>query len=628
MTDADDARAHALPLPGGDWEIWRTTCLRGAGFPASFVLRLAATDAAAAADRRLDLEAAADTARRAAVDALRRAEETATGDEIAALRKAGKNARKGRPPPDTGTTADVELRTFRAAAASAEAAAAELHGVYESSRARVFRAAQAVASDVRLREAVLWQNRGALHNGFAPFLRADANARSSKSRQQEELVASYLQRYCTKNDSIGFFGPIGWGRFAPDGERAVARPGPTLTAARRVYFEQWAIDALASKLAADARYERWLVPRRLPFVRVDGATAHSAESGRQPLTLDEATILLAIDGRRTARELAQALAAADPRADRSEGQVFTILRTLRERRLATWTLELPLGTHPDRTLRAALAHVADEALRNEALAPLAELDAARNAVRDGAGDLDRLEEALVGLDATFTRVTGAAPTRAAGSMYAARQVVYEDCRRDLDLTFGPALLEAVGPALSLVLASARWLSYEGARAYEAALYAIHADVRRRSKDGVVRFSDVWLRAPRIFLGAKERPAEACLAAIVERWTTILAVPEGAARVRRTSAELQAAVQEAFAAPHPGWIGARHHSPDLMLVAESIEAVQRGDFEAVLGEIHVGCNTLTSACFFDQHPDPPALQAMFGRDVPDRCLRWRTISFPG
>ena len=34
--------------------------------------------------------------------------------------------------------------------------------------------------------------------------------RNSQQRQHEALVASYLQRYCAKNDSIGFFGPVGW----------------------------------------------------------------------------------------------------------------------------------------------------------------------------------------------------------------------------------------------------------------------------------------------------------------------------------------------------------------------------------------------------------------------------------
>ena len=42
--------AHLFKLPGGDWAVWRWMALRGAGFPASEVLKLAAPECAAAAD--------------------------------------------------------------------------------------------------------------------------------------------------------------------------------------------------------------------------------------------------------------------------------------------------------------------------------------------------------------------------------------------------------------------------------------------------------------------------------------------------------------------------------------------------------------------------------------------------
>ena len=61
---------HLVALPGSEWNVWRWTSLRGAGFPASLVQRLAATEAAAAADALLFARAAAERARDAAVEAL------------------------------------------------------------------------------------------------------------------------------------------------------------------------------------------------------------------------------------------------------------------------------------------------------------------------------------------------------------------------------------------------------------------------------------------------------------------------------------------------------------------------------------------------------------------------------
>ena len=60
-----------------------------------------------------------------------------------------------------------------------------------------------VARDSRFREALIWQNRRALKTALDPLLRA-AQARNSSTRQKEALVASYIQRYAAKNETIGF----------------------------------------------------------------------------------------------------------------------------------------------------------------------------------------------------------------------------------------------------------------------------------------------------------------------------------------------------------------------------------------------------------------------------------------
>ncbi len=76
---------------------------------------------------------------------------------------------------------------------------------------------QDIARTPAFREALAWQNRPLLDSGIAPFLRwnPDTDKRSSMPRQREELVAHYWQRFCVKNDTIGFFGPVGWGRWDP-----------------------------------------------------------------------------------------------------------------------------------------------------------------------------------------------------------------------------------------------------------------------------------------------------------------------------------------------------------------------------------------------------------------------------
>ena len=99
----------------------------------------------------------------------------------------------------------------------------------------------AVARDPAFREAVAWQNREALARNVDK-LAAGAPGSPSRRRGWVDGVASYWQRYCSKNDSIGFFGPLAWGAF---GEATAVRSG-ALERERVVHFETWAMEAVAS----------------------------------------------------------------------------------------------------------------------------------------------------------------------------------------------------------------------------------------------------------------------------------------------------------------------------------------------------------------------------------------------
>jgi hypothetical protein len=108
---------------------------------------------------------------------------------------------------------------------------------------------RAVARDPLFQTAVTWQNRAAMRNAVAKIA-AGAAAPGSRQRQREEAVASYWQRYCAKNDTIGFFGPLAWGRASEDGPAIQVSCGQ-LVSESSVHFEAWAIQALAEALDPD-----------------------------------------------------------------------------------------------------------------------------------------------------------------------------------------------------------------------------------------------------------------------------------------------------------------------------------------------------------------------------------------
>jgi hypothetical protein len=125
-----------------------------------------------------------------------------------------------------------------------------------------------VASDSRFQEAVTWQNPSALRN---QILKAAAGPASkpSRQRQREELVASYWQRYTAKNDTIGFFGPLGWGRVRDDGPALSVNEGP-LVGERVVHFEHWGIQALADVVDSSLRVPLTVHPDRDLRAMLDG----------------------------------------------------------------------------------------------------------------------------------------------------------------------------------------------------------------------------------------------------------------------------------------------------------------------------------------------------------------------
>ena len=112
---------------------------------------------------------------------------------------------------------------------------------------RLSRAAQ----DARFQEAVTWQNPAALANAVLKVA-SGSPTKPSQARKREDIVASYWQRYCGKNDTIGFFGPLAWGRIEDEGLPLHARSGG-LVRSRHVHFEAWPVQALAETLDPELR---------------------------------------------------------------------------------------------------------------------------------------------------------------------------------------------------------------------------------------------------------------------------------------------------------------------------------------------------------------------------------------
>ncbi|WP_326559745.1 lantibiotic dehydratase [Micromonospora sp. NBC_01796] len=578
------AAPHLTPLVDGEWALWWSVCLRGTGFPFDLLDGLASPALAATADQLITSGA-----------------------------------------PAAGTEAYRER--FRVAGRDLAAA---LHRV---------------AAEPRFREAVTWQNPHAVRTGLDTLLRRDPDTvvRTARHRRYEALVTNYLHRYCAKNDTIGFFGPVGWAEIVPD-QVTPLRHSRTAdpVAARTLYFEHWAVAAVAVAHAPALR--RWLAPRRMPLLDVVDGALRVPLADPVPLDPCAAAVLRACDGVRLPDRIVAEVLADPSTATTDPAEVFATLDRLHAARWITWDLEAPADDlRSEITLRGILDRVDDPAVRAPAVAALAELTAARDAVAAARGDDRALLPALDRLDATFTRLTDLAARRDNGQAYAGRTLVFEECRRADEVTLGPALLEPLRAPLGLVLDSARWFTSAGAALYRRAFRDLYRQLAGPTGAGPVPFAEFWLLAHDLLVQPAESLVRPLTRALQARWARILALPTADApgagtlggevlgvgtpggttpriggperrRVHRDSAALRAAVRGAFPAARPGWTGAVQHSPDLMLAAADPAAIEAGDFEWILGELHPGANTMRYASWYAYHPEPERMRAAMAADL--------------
>lgn len=586
---------HLVSLEHG-WSAWKWVVVRGTGFPARQILELAAPEVTAAADELLAADDEVLPARQRAlaelehlVEQLRNHPDRQTRKDVDKARRAVARGKPLEGPPQL----HVEAAAY-ASLLDLERKRETVLSAYEATYARGQAANSGVlrefAAAPRFREAVLWQNRNFFRAGIDGLLRQPAGANDSRTRDKERTLARYVQRYCVKNDTIGFFGPVGFGRLTDSAVPVTARPGSQLLDKRTVYFEHWTIDTLAMMLGQEPALRPHLVPRRLPSIWLDGTTVHYPVNRQSELPLPYARLLAACDARTTARQIARTLAVARDLEIGDEADVFGMLDELVSNGFVTWTLEVPTVTEwPERHLRRLLESCEGEA-RERAIGLVDTLEARRAAVSDAAGDPEALDAALGDLEHTFQELTSSSATRRGGQAYAARTIVFEDCRRDLDVELGLPFRQRITPPLLLLLQSARWYTYRIGELYRRGMNeAFELASQGASRIDYLTF---WQHAKALFPeGAKSEPIAIAERELQQKWAAIVPPLANERRVDLASSDLATRVQDAFAAPHPGWPSARYHSPDILIAARSLDEINRGDGTIVLGEFHPSVCTM-------------------------------------
>lgn len=584
------------------WRAWRDVCLRSAGFSVDGLTDLTCGSALAELDRLLELEDRLEQETGALLAVLHARTPMEDRQARKVWLRAQRALRAGRSPPvvpaaDLAPRLD-ELERLRARLGAARTAWEESAA---RDRADLRSSLDAKLRDPRLHEALLWQGPDLGGTFLARLPQGDqADARAEYRRT---MGLRFLQRYAAKNDTIGFFGPVAWSDLGHEGSPARFEPGESLLAGRDLHFEYWAVDGLATSLAAMPGLRAGLAPRLAPHVRLRSGMLQDARGGRLRLAPEDARLLAACDGKTPAGRIARDLGRLEHWARRG---------------VLVWNLSPPVSMRPERALRESLERLEDPAIRDRATAGLDELESARARVAAAREDPATLGPALEDLDRTFERLTGTPARRNLGRTYGARSLVFEECRRDVALTGGAGALRAVGPALDLVLRSARWyVDQVGLRLDREVRRQLDAELARRGTRGVPLGA--------LLPGLSRAIAPICrtVARLVrERWAAILPVDQGAVEASWTVESLRPSILERFPVRELSWPGARVHTVDLLLATPDLAALTTGGDGApfVLGEVHPGGNLFTQRACRETHPDPRRMDLEAARD-----LGWPSIA---
>src|SRR5207245_1870818 len=454
-----DTRATAVPErpgrgPAAGVRLFPPFLFRTTALPFDVLDPLACPRSAELAARLLQAEARRDERAESFLTRVRRhvAERTVTPS----LSAAAQRVRRQRPlNPDkieavrrSGHVEEAaELEAYDVQARETEAILAQGEEVLAAERALARAALRERAADPRLREAVLLSSPGALE-GLDRF-RAEPGERPALERR----ALRYVQRLCSKNDTISFFGPMTWGGFAVEsGDGIDLRwAGPGLST-RHVFFEHWTADRLARAMERDRALRGGLAfSVRYPFEwGAEGLVLHHALGGRlrrpQP-PAEESVLRACAAGLVAADALAQAAAERGIEVAAAEAALDALLQAGMVEAFA-----VPMeALHPVDDLLAALRAAAVSPAREAWEARLDTLVSLRQQFTS-AGFEER-RALLATIEGHFAEWTGAGARRNGGKTYGGRNVLYEDCTRDPErFTIGGRVLADLQADLASLVA--------------------------------------------------------------------------------------------------------------------------------------------------------------------------------
>ncbi len=415
----------------------------------------------------------------------------------------------------------------------------------------------ALATESRFEEAIWLSSPTVYDIGLSRYKRYwDPQYRSAKVKRLERVIYAYLQRFCTKNETMSFFGPINYAMFDLTLSSGVSyRRASMDIQQRRIFFAYWGAVALANAIAADPQIRPFLSPRRNPTRR------------GYPKGEDTASLLDSINGDHSVLDIAAHLSLPS-------NEVLELI----ERLVVSGWVHLgfaipPAILDPLDDLAAHLQALPASASRDRWVSVLSKFQ--RDCADFAKSDFAARREILRRVELRFTEITHLDARRGQGQVFQDRSLIYEECHGAIDelrlsKQHQERLQRCVEPIAALC-ATYSQLLLDDLRAISEALF------NELSPKGdpipFIRLLAAWWRRD----GLSHMPSAADE---FKRQFADLVAHHSDGRVSGITSE------EILALCKPT-SDAMFMSPDLMLAATNLNALAEGDYQVGVGEIHHG-----------------------------------------
>lgn len=453
-----------------------------------------------------------------------------------------------------------------------------------AARADVARASlRRMVSSEEFHDVALLNSPDFLDRGLRPYLDAPTDLAPARRRAIERTLTAYVQRLCSRNETASFFGPVWYAQADPSAQRCLPDPAvrvPSDPRDRHVHVSAWVVRSLAAAMEADDLTGPEQQLERSALHRFDGTTLvlPVRPYPRIELTTAEREVMAAATDGLRVKSLDPAARAALPSLSERE-----LVRTRIP--LATGELDMLLA------LRDEIDEWDDEP-RRRWRPVVRRIEELAGDLADATGPKARTA-ALRALEAYLAEQIDGPLRRGQGALYADRLVFFEQYVEPVPFPIGAAFVAELERRLRGVL-----------NVLASAASYVHGRRLALATDGV---DEAGLTGQRVgLLDAIDRfprpePAEDQVTQWLDEWRAGL----GSGGSTPSGGSLDLSSETLLGDNHPeAWAGSVA-SVDVMVSAADADAVDRGEFTLVVGEVHPAL-VLCHDALFAYHPDRAGL----------------------